>query len=42
MEAPTRQLLAWHGGARRPTRAEPLWAQRPPASRQHATGSTDP
>src|SRR5215472_6899862 len=36
MEASTRQLLAWHGGARRPTRAEPLGAQRPPA-----TGSTE-
>jgi insertion element IS1 protein InsB len=41
MDATPRQSMAWHGGARRPTRAAPLWAKMPPADRQHATCYTD-
>jgi hypothetical protein len=41
MDAKTRPIIALHVGDRSHTRAEPLWAKIPPASRQHATFSTD-
>jgi insertion element IS1 protein InsB len=41
MDAQTRQSMAWHVGDRRHTSAEPLWAKRPHAYRQHATFYTE-
>jgi len=42
MDATTRPVMACHVGDRRRTRAKRLWAKMPDASRQHATGATDP
>jgi hypothetical protein len=41
METQPRQSIAGHVGDRSPTRAAPLWATLPPASRQPATFSTE-
>jgi len=41
LEATTRPIIAFDVGERSHTRAEPLGAKMPPASRQHATFDTD-
>ncbi len=41
MDATTHQIIALRGGDRRRTSAQQFWAQRPVASRQQATFSTD-